>query len=276
MTKNSKMREILLEGIQIAQTRLASVDPASPDHAKWTRQLQNLTASLQRSDTPSPQSEISNLKFEIPNAPFHPENRNAQENQPLATGTPAEQPRNAPGTVRNEAGTQRNIPEHSAHIPNEPPPQTKAPFTPREVKLSSLSAAEQEHIYNLLASHTYEQTIAILAEPPPRGLGIKTSNGSLCRLREKMYARLAADVHRLRHESVAQAFPDLPANASRLQVAAGLVEARLAEAALQPDLGVIGLKMLVENLNKLRAADLAERKLTLAEKRLAAAAPKNG
>jgi hypothetical protein len=124
-------------------------------------------------------------------------------------------------------------------------------------------------LLNLIETKTFDEAIEAATAPPPRGLGIRTSRSSLERLAKRHRASLIA---RQRDDSAA-AVSEILKNATTsdeefTKAAVHLMRFHLLRHAMVQKTSADEMFMLSRVLDRLRAADFAERRLRLAEAKL--------
>jgi hypothetical protein len=134
--------------------------------------------------------------------------------------------------------------------------------------LDRLTPPLQEHILDMLENSTYEQVKARLAHPKPFGLGLKTSIGAL----HAFYYRHRADDLDEKREMLEEQTDYILAQANGndekfIKAAKHLFKRRLLETSIAPTSSAAELRVLFGILDRLTTADLAERRLRLAEER---------
>jgi hypothetical protein len=134
--------------------------------------------------------------------------------------------------------------------------------------LDRLSAPLQEHILELLEERSYANVKNILARPRPFGLGLKTSVGAL----HAFYYRHRADDLDEKREMLEQQADYLLAQAGDsdekfIKAAKHLFKRRLLETSISPASSLAELRTLFGILDRLTSAELAERRIRVAENR---------
>jgi len=141
--------------------------------------------------------------------------------------------------------------------------------------LDRLSATIQEDILDLLENRTYEHVRNLLARPKPFGLGLKTSIGAL----HAFYYRHRANELDEKREILEEQTDYLRAQAGDndekfIKAAKHLFKRRLLETSIAPTSSTSELRALFGILDRITSADLAERRLHLAEQRATQKDPK--
>jgi hypothetical protein len=141
--------------------------------------------------------------------------------------------------------------------------------------LDRLSPPIQEQILDLLENNTYEYVRNRLARPEPYGLGLKTSISSL----HAFYYRHRSDELDCNREMLVEQTDYLLAQAGDndekfVKAAKHLFKRRLLETSIAPTSSTSELRALFAILDRLTSADLAERRLRLAEQHAAQKDPK--
>ena len=134
--------------------------------------------------------------------------------------------------------------------------------------LDRLSPPLQEHILELLENRTYEYVRNSLARPKPLGLGLKTSIAAL----HAFYYRHRTDELDEKREMLEEQTDYILAQAGDndekfIKASKHLFKRRLLETSIAPTSSTTELRSLFGILDRLTNADLAERRLRLAEQR---------
>jgi hypothetical protein len=136
--------------------------------------------------------------------------------------------------------------------------------------LDRLAPPLQEYVLDLLENRTYENVKHILSRPKPLGLGLKTSIGAL----HAFYYRHRADDLDEKREMLEEQTDYILAQAGDndekfIKAAKHLFKRRLLESSIAPTSSTAELRTLFGILNSLTSAELTERRVRLAEQRLA-------
>jgi hypothetical protein len=134
--------------------------------------------------------------------------------------------------------------------------------------LDNLEPRIQQAILRLLEDYKPEFVAEAIAEPPPIGLGVRTSSASLKRFRRR-YRAAEEDAQKAQH---AKAIQDLLAQANTSDEAfqtaiQRLLKTRLLTTTSDPNAPLETIDTLITSLNKLRKQTLAERKQTHIEEK---------
>jgi hypothetical protein len=137
--------------------------------------------------------------------------------------------------------------------------------------LDRLSPPLQEQILDLLENSSYEHVRNRLARPKPLGLGLKTSIGAL----HAFYYRHRTHELDVKREMLEEQTDYLLAQTGDndekfIKAAKHLFKRRLLESSVAPTTSTSELRALFSILDRLTNAEIAERRLRLAEQRLVA------
>lgn len=157
--------------------------------------------------------------------------------------------------------------KHSPPFQNEtapPPPPDPEP----NIDLESLAPELQRKLLDILESTTLDAATLQIVSKVPYGLGIKTNRSALYRFLKKQDAvKLAARRDALARDA-AQILQNADATDAEFSRATShLIKLRLLEATMSEKTNPTAILALTKSLDRLRAADHAERRLQLAEKK---------
>jgi hypothetical protein len=216
----------------------------------------NLAAATQHASLPSP---FGSKEEKI----YNPPEGEMTGFQHLKAGT-------EPVQSRDEAGTHAG----TANVP--PSPKNTRPNPATHSKLDDLPPEVYAKLLRLIETKTFDEAIDAATAPRPHGLGIQTSRSSLERLAKRHRASLIA---RQRDDSAA-ALSEILKNAAATdeefaRAAVHLMRFHLLRHAMAERTDDDKMLMLSRVLDRLRAADFAERRLRLAESKLQKTEPKS-
>jgi hypothetical protein len=134
--------------------------------------------------------------------------------------------------------------------------------------LDRLPAPIQEHILDLLEDRSYDCVKNILARPKPLGLGFKTSVGALHAFYYRHRTDHLDDTREMLEEQSNYLLAQAGGNDENfVKAAKHLFKRRLLETTLSPVSKTAELRALFGILDRIKSAELAERRLQLAEKK---------
>jgi hypothetical protein len=126
---------------------------------------------------------------------------------------------------------------------------------------------QQEAIILLLGDHSAERVAQIIAQPPPLGFALKTTDASIIRFRSRFIAAKCAAARQNDEQALADLLAEAHQSDAGFQnVIQRLIKDRLVRAAGQQHFSLGVLDSLLTSLIKFRKQSLAERKQTHAEK----------
>lgn len=240
--------------VEAARARLATLHPASHEFANLSREIEEDTATLASIHTPEtyvPRPTPPEIEATLQTSDENPQPTDIEA---LPSDEDATNIRRRSDETRRPAS---NDPTNTR--PTSAPTRRKDPRSP----LDHLSPDDEEFVLTLIEMIGFTETAERLAENPPRGLNIDTTEASLRRLRNRVRLHEA----KLSRLSARQVVENLPPNASNTQIASAILEIRAVEAAHNCSSDHQEIAKVTAIVARLRAAELAERRLALAEKR---------
>jgi hypothetical protein len=133
--------------------------------------------------------------------------------------------------------------------------------------LDNLTAQQQEAILLLLNDHSAQRVAEVIAQPPPLGFNLKTTDASILRFRNRLRHAKTKAAREQDQKAVAELLAEAQQSDDAFQsVVQRLIKERLVRAATSPMTGLSNLDSMITSLTKLRKQALAERKQLHAEK----------
>ena len=175
-----------------------------------------------------------------------------------------------PVQSRDEAGTSAGTATSAS------PKKNPRPNPATHSQLDDLPPAVYAKLLRLIETKTFDEAIEAATAPPPHGLGLHTSRSSLERLAKRHRASLIARQRDDSAEAVSEILKNATASDEEFSRAAiHLMRFHLLRHAMVPRTSSDEMFMLSRVLDRLRAADFAERRLRLAESKIQKTDPKS-